>query len=48
MGYGPSSALSEISENCRNIFGMFEVDVPRGPLSGTEVCDPMRLTQYGG
>ena len=48
MSYGSSSALSEISKNCRNIFNMFKVDVPKEPLSGMEVCDLMRLTQPKG
>lgn len=48
MSYGSSSALSETSENRRNLSGLFEVDVPREPLSGTEACDLMRLTEPKG
>lgn len=48
MNYGSSSVLSEISKNCRNIFGLFDVDVPKEPLSGMEVCDLMRLTEPKG
>ena len=48
MSYGSSSALSEISKNCRNIFGLFRIDVPKEPLSGVEICDPMRLIQPKG
>ncbi len=29
LSYGSSSALSEISKNCRSIFGLFGVDVPK-------------------
>ena len=39
LSYGSSSALSEISKNCRNIFGMFGVEVPNEPVLGIEVCD---------
>ena len=43
LSYGSSSALSEISKNCRSIFGLFGVDVPKEPISGVEVCDLRRL-----
>ena len=39
LSYGSSSALSEISKNCRNIFGMFGVEVPNEPVLGIGVCD---------
>jgi hypothetical protein len=35
--------LSEISKNCRGIFGLFGVDVPKEPISGVEICDLRRL-----
>ena len=31
--------LDKISKNCRNIFGMFGVEVPNEPVLGIEVCD---------
>ena len=43
LSYGSSSALSEISKNCRSLFGLFGVDVPKEPISGVEVCDLRRL-----
>ena len=43
LSYGSTSALSEISKNCRNLFGLFNVDVPKEPISGIEVCDLRRL-----
>ena len=43
LSYGSSSALSEISKNCRSIFRLFGVDVPKEPISGVEVCDLRRL-----
>lgn len=43
LSYGSSSALSEISKNCRSIFGLFGVDIPKEPISGVEVCDLRRL-----
>lgn len=43
LSYGSSSALSEISKNCRNLFSLFGIDVPEEPVSGVEVCDLRRL-----
>ena len=43
LSYGSSSALSEISKNCRGIFGLFGIDVPKEPISDVEVCDLGRL-----
>ena len=48
LSYGSSSALSEISKNCRGIFDLFKVDVPKEPLSGMEACDLMCLTESNG
>ena len=48
MSYGSSSALSEISKNCRNIFSLFKMDIPKEPLSNMELCDLMLLTKPKG
>jgi len=48
MSYGSSSALSEISKNCRGIFDLFKVEVPKEPMAGMELCDLMLLTEPKG
>ena len=48
LSYGSSSALSEITKNCRNIYGTFNVEVPHEPLREMEVCDLRLLLESKG
>ena len=43
LSYGSSSTVSEITRNCRRIFELFGVDVPKEPQRDVQVCDLMRL-----
>jgi hypothetical protein len=41
--YGSAKMLTEITKNCRNIYGMFSVEIPSEVIEATEVCDVMKL-----
>ena len=41
--YGSSAILSEVTKRCREIFGVFNVEVPTMVIEGSQVCDIMRL-----
>jgi hypothetical protein len=41
--YGSSKILSEVTKKCRNIYALFDLDIPRTVIEGSEVCDIMEL-----
>ncbi len=43
LSYGSSSTVSETTRNCRRIFELFGVDVPKEPQRDIQVCDLMHL-----
>ena len=43
LQYGGQKGLSEVTKNVRNIFGLFDMDVPKEPLNGVEMTDLLNL-----